>query len=75
MKTVPLFGVDPRFVIPDVLHMKMSVVNRLIDELFANVEDRQNRDKVLNIGSKSVHLDTLVCAINSCGVRFKGKKL
>ncbi|KAH9367162.1 hypothetical protein HPB48_014762 [Haemaphysalis longicornis] len=70
MKTVPLFDIDPGFVIPDVLHMRIRIVNRLIDGLVADVEDRDNRDKVLNIGSKGAHLDTLVCAINSCGVRF-----
>ncbi|KAL1482737.1 hypothetical protein MTO96_033587 [Rhipicephalus appendiculatus] len=71
MKTIPLFTIEPRFVVPDVLHMRIRVVNRLIDGLLAEAEDRDNRDRVANVSGKGVHIDAIVHAINSCGVKFE----
>ncbi|KAH9384437.1 hypothetical protein HPB48_026444 [Haemaphysalis longicornis] len=71
MKYIPLFSIDPRCVIPDLLHMKIRIVNRLIDGLLAESEDRDNREKVQNLNAPSSHLKNSVAAINSCGVKFE----
>lgn len=71
MKAVPLFNIDPAFVIPDILHMRIRLVNRLIDGLIVEAMDRDNRDKVINLSSKNTHVEAIVGAINSCGVKFE----
>lgn len=71
MKYIPLFSIDPRCVIPDLLHMKIRIVNRLIDGLLAESEDRDNREKVQNLNAPSSHLKNIVAAINTCGVKFE----
>ncbi|KAL3220080.1 hypothetical protein MRX96_030093 [Rhipicephalus microplus] len=71
MKTIPLFAIEPRFVVPDVLHMRIRVVNRLIDGLLAEAEDRDNRNSVTNVSAKGVHVGAIVDVINSCSVKFE----
>ncbi|KAL1463973.1 hypothetical protein MTO96_043089 [Rhipicephalus appendiculatus] len=71
MKTIPLFTIEPRFVVPDVLYTRIRVVNRLIDGWLAEAKDRDNRDRVAHVSGKGVHIDDIVHAINSCGVKFQ----
>ncbi|KAH9373356.1 hypothetical protein HPB48_018409 [Haemaphysalis longicornis] len=71
MKNIPLFSIDPRCVIPDLLHMRIGIVNRLIDGLLAESEDRDNTKKVRNLNAPSSHLKNIVAAVNSCGVKFE----
>ncbi|KAH8028906.1 hypothetical protein HPB51_020072 [Rhipicephalus microplus] len=59
------------FPMPDVLHMRIRVVNRLIDGLLAEAEDRDNRNSVTNVSAKGVHVGAIVDVINSCSVKFE----
>ncbi|KAH6922893.1 hypothetical protein HPB50_020091 [Hyalomma asiaticum] len=71
MKTIPPFAIEPRFVIPDVLHMSIRVRNCLIDGLLVKAGDRDNNDRVINMSVKSIHANVILIAINSCGIKFE----
>ncbi|KAH9383763.1 hypothetical protein HPB48_025533 [Haemaphysalis longicornis] len=69
-KFIPLFLVEPSLVLPDVLHVKLRILNRLIDCLLAECEDRDNREKVRNPTATAIHLQSIICAIRNCGIKF-----
>ncbi|KAH6933577.1 hypothetical protein HPB50_016532 [Hyalomma asiaticum] len=71
MKNVPLFNVDPVFVIPDVMHMGIRIMYRLIDGLLVDVEDHDNRAKVRNPKAPSSTLKSIINEINNCGLKFE----
>ncbi|KAL3227681.1 hypothetical protein MRX96_003649 [Rhipicephalus microplus] len=70
MKNVPLFNKEQSFLIPDVMHMGIRIMNRLIDGLLVDAEDHENRAKVLNPKASSSTLKRIIHEINNCGVKF-----
>lgn len=71
MKNVPLFNVEPIFIIPDVMHMGIRIMNRLINGLLVDVEDHDNRSKVPNPKASSSAPKNIIDEINNSGVKFE----
>ncbi|KAH9372370.1 hypothetical protein HPB48_003322 [Haemaphysalis longicornis] len=66
-----LFHIDPRFVIPDVLHMKLRVVGRLVYNLLLEFEDFDVSAQVLNPSiPKEEYMDGFVELVRSCAAKF-----
>lgn len=50
--------------------MKLGIVNRLVDGLLSEAEDRDYREKVRNQRCMTIHVQDIVDAINNCGIKF-----
>ncbi|KAH9374435.1 hypothetical protein HPB48_017206 [Haemaphysalis longicornis] len=66
-----LFTSTPVLLIPDVLQMKLRVVDRLVYNLLLEFEDFNVSAQVLNPSApKEEHMDVFVELVSSCGVKF-----
>ncbi|KAH6920620.1 hypothetical protein HPB50_028391 [Hyalomma asiaticum] len=67
----PLLDIDPGLIIPDVLHMKMRIVNRLLEYVLMEFEDLDDEAPLRNPdATKQEHVDVFVELVRSCGVKF-----
>lgn len=71
MTNILLFSIDPSCVTPGVLHMQIRIGNCGIDKLLAKGGDHHSRENVQDLGVTSSQLNSIVAALNSCGVKFK----
>ncbi|KAL4223221.1 hypothetical protein ACF0H5_016693 [Mactra antiquata] len=65
----PLLNIEPKYYIPDELHMMMRITDILIRNLFDDANSKDNYSKIT--GGHTDNLKILIEAICSCGVSFK----
>lgn len=67
----PLLQMEPALVVPDILHMKIRIVDRLLQSLVLEFEEFDLAAQVNDVeASKDHHVQCLVRLVRSCGVKF-----
>lgn len=64
----PLLMIEPSRVVPDIMHMGMRIVDRLVENLILEMQDKDSSIKVCNTSAKEDHVAKLIAIIHDCGV-------
>ncbi|KAH7935404.1 hypothetical protein HPB52_007376 [Rhipicephalus sanguineus] len=67
---VPLIRIEPKLTFPDTMHMRVRVLDRLLDNVLQEFEDMDSKEGVVTGVTTTSHVDQFVQLVRQCGVQL-----